>query len=54
MSSGVDPIDVSTTLDEMDRPVYIDHGHTNELGARVIAQAMYAYLRPALERRDGR
>jgi hypothetical protein len=50
--SGVDPIDLSTALDQVDRPVYFDHGHTNEMGARVVAEAMYAHLRPVLMQRD--
>jgi lysophospholipase L1-like esterase len=47
--SAVDPIDLSTALDQVDQPVYVDHGHTNELGARVIAQAMYEHLREPLQ-----
>lgn len=46
--SGVDPIDLSRRLDNLDRPVYFDAGHTNEFGAKTVAKAMYAKLRPQL------
>lgn len=46
--SGVDPIDLSRSLDNLDRPVYFDAGHTNEFGARTVAKAMYKKLRPKL------
>jgi hypothetical protein len=48
--SGVDPIDLSGALDQTDVPVFFDGGHTNELGAATIAAAMYAHLKPTLER----
>ncbi len=50
IASGADPIDVSDALDEVTRPVYFDGGHTNELGARTVARAIYDHLRPDLER----
>jgi hypothetical protein len=37
-------------LDDVDRPVYFDGGHTNELGARIIGQALYRRLQPDLLR----
>lgn len=46
--SGVDPIDLSDALDGLDRPVFFDFNHTNELGARIVAQAMYEHLAPQL------
>jgi lysophospholipase L1-like esterase len=51
--SGVDPIDLSTVMDDIDRPVYFDQGHTNEFGAEVVATAMYDSLRDSLQRLDG-
>ncbi|MFN7148523.1 MAG: SGNH/GDSL hydrolase family protein [Microthrixaceae bacterium] len=47
--SGMDPIDISDALDSTDRAVYFDSSHTNELGARIVAEVMYEYLRPQLE-----
>lgn len=46
--SGVDPIDLSGALAEVDRPTFYDYMHTNELGARVIAEQLYVHLRPSL------
>lgn len=48
--SGVDPIDLSDALADVDRPTFFDPAHTNELGARVIAADMYEHLRPAFDR----
>ena len=48
IKSGVDTTDLTTVLDEVDRPVYFDGGHTNELGARIIGEALYAAIRPQL------
>ena len=52
-SSGVEPIDLTTALDRTTRPVYFDSSHTNELGARIIARAMYAALEPRLRSAAG-
>lgn len=41
--------DVSDALDGADDPVYLDAIHTNELGARLVARAMYLHLRPTLQ-----
>jgi hypothetical protein len=41
-------IDVSDALDGESGPVMYDSAHTNERGARAIARAMYARLRPQL------
>ena len=41
--------DVSDALDGADDPVYLDAIHTNELGARLVARAMYRHLRPTLQ-----
>lgn len=40
--------DLSTALDRVEAPVMYDFVHTNELGAKVIARALYEQLRPAL------
>ena len=42
-------IDVADALDDADVPVFADTVHTNEEGARLVAEAMYEYLRPQLE-----
>ena len=47
--SGVNPIDLTGALDEVDEPVYFDSSHTNELGARVIGERLYRALRPHLD-----
>ncbi|MCB0963622.1 MAG: hypothetical protein KDA98_10030 [Acidimicrobiales bacterium] len=47
--SGVEAIDLTMALDEVDAPVYFDGAHTNELGAQVIGEALYEQLRPQLE-----
>lgn len=47
LSSAVS--DLGDSLDPVDRPVMLDFVHTNELGARVVARAMYRELRPQLE-----
>ncbi len=41
-------IDVSDALEDPPAPVYIDGLHTNELGARVVAEALWAHVGPAL------
>jgi hypothetical protein len=41
-------IDLSTAWDGTDKPVMYDFVHSNELGARVAAQAIYRRLRPQL------
>lgn len=43
LPSGV--VDLSDTLDDVDEPVLTSFVHTNELGARVMAQAIYDDLR---------
>ena len=48
MADQVGVIDVSDALDEVEVPVYLDAGHTNELGASVIARVLYLHLRPLL------
>lgn len=52
--SGVDPIDVSTVFDGVDRPVYFDQGHTNEYGAELVAAELYRTLGPRLRSLDER
>lgn len=46
--SGVDPIDLTTVLDDVDRPVFFDSSHTNEFGASLIGEAIYRELAPTL------
>jgi hypothetical protein len=46
--SGVGPIDLGDALVDVERPTFFDPAHTNELGARVIAERMYRELRPRL------
>lgn len=46
--SGVDPVDLTDVFDRADRPLFFDWVHTNEAGARLLAAAIYAHLRPEL------
>lgn len=46
--SGADPVDLTTALDGAEAPVYLDSGHTNELGATLVARALYESMRPIL------
>lgn len=50
-TEALDPsvIDVSDALDDPVDPVYLDGVQTNELGAHLVATAMYNELRPDLE-----
>lgn len=41
--------DLRSVLDDLDTPVYLDSSHPNELGAWVIAEAMYERLGPQLK-----
>jgi hypothetical protein len=41
-------VDLSTVLDDTSKPLMYDFVHTNELGARIVAQAIYRRLRPQL------
>jgi lysophospholipase L1-like esterase len=41
-------IDVSDALDHLSGPILSDNVHTNEKGARAVAEAMYAHLEPEL------
>jgi lysophospholipase L1-like esterase len=47
-------VDLSRVLDPVRKPVMYDFVHTNELGARVIARALYERLRPELRRLEER
>ena len=47
-----DAIDVSDALDELDAPVYLDWCHTNEVGSKLVADAMYEELGPLIARLD--
>jgi len=42
-------IDISGVFGNMSEPVYIDWSHTNEVGAAVIASAIYQSILPMLE-----
>lgn len=46
--SGIEPIDLSDALAEVDRPTFFDFAHTNELGASVIAEHLFEHLRPEI------
>lgn len=46
--SGANPVDLSHVFDDLKEPVLFDFAHTNELGARVVAEAMFRELRPQL------
>jgi lysophospholipase L1-like esterase len=46
-------IDLSESLNSVKAPVMIDYEHTNELGALVVAKAMYPYLKPVLSKDVG-
>ncbi|MCB0963623.1 MAG: hypothetical protein KDA98_10035 [Acidimicrobiales bacterium] len=48
-TAGVDPIDLTRSLDDVDEAVYFDSSHTNELGASIVGTALYEALRPALD-----
>jgi hypothetical protein len=41
-------VDLSTVLDRTTQPLMYDFVHTNELGARIVAQAIYRRMRPQL------
>jgi len=47
-SSGVEPIDLSGVFDEINEPIFFDSSHTNEKGARIVADALYTQLRDQL------
>lgn len=51
--SGVDPIDLTGALDEIDDPVFFDSSHTNELGARIVATELYRRIKPDLAKAAG-
>lgn len=51
--SQVDPIDLTSVLDDVMVPVYFDSSHTNEYGARLVGEALYQQLRPHLQRLVG-
>lgn len=46
--SGVNPVDLSDALAEVDQPTFFDPAHTNELGARVVGERLYTLIRPML------
>lgn len=50
-ASGVDPIDLTDVLDDASGPTFYDTTHTNELGARLTAEAMFEHLWPEIRRR---
>lgn len=43
-------IDISDALDSTDEPVMIDPSHTNELGAKLVAERIYAGIEPTLRK----
>jgi len=46
--SAADVIDLSGAFDDVDRPVFFDQSHTNELGARVVGTAIFDEVLPRL------
>lgn len=42
--------DLSAVFDGVDQPLFYDGVHTNELGARIVAEAIFEHLRPDLDR----
>jgi hypothetical protein len=42
------PVDLTGALDHETQPVYLEYAHTNELGAKDIARALYRDLKPRL------
>jgi lysophospholipase L1-like esterase len=47
-------VDLSEALSRTDKPLMYDFVHTNELGARIVAEAIYRRLKPQLEEAAGR
>lgn len=45
--------DLTSSLDSLDEPVYLDSMHLNEKGTAVVAAAWYERLKPTLSRLDG-
>jgi hypothetical protein len=41
-------VDLSDALDGVEQPIFYDFVHTNEWGARAMAEAMYQHLKPTL------
>ena len=41
-------VDISDALDHLSGPILSDNVHTNERGARAVAEAMYRHLEPQL------
>ncbi len=46
---SLDVTDLTTVFDDVREPVYWDSVHTNELGAELVAAALYASLEPTLQ-----
>ena len=46
-------IDLTASFDELETPVYWDDGHTNELGARVVAAEILSAVEPSLREAAG-
>jgi hypothetical protein len=47
-----DVVDLSAVFDGSEDDIYIDEVHTNELGARIVAEALWAELGPELADAD--
>jgi hypothetical protein len=47
-------VDLSTAWDGTDKPVMYDFVHSNELGARIVAERIYQRIKPQLEEAAGR
>src|SRR5262249_39715634 len=47
---GPPPIDITDAMKgHQPTDIYLDTGHTNELGAQLVAQAMWRHLRPQVD-----
>jgi lysophospholipase L1-like esterase len=46
-------IDLGGVMDGVESPIYFDTGHTNEAGAKIVADAVLQRLLPTLRSLDG-
>lgn len=55
-SEALDPevVDLSRSFDGIEEPIFYDSNHTNELGARIIAEALFEHLEPAFSTENQR
>ena len=55
VADGLDPsvVDISDAFEAAPSPVIYDDVHTNELGAKIVAEEIYKRLKPELEAAAG-